>query len=271
MKKINIKMKNVSVLMMLIVTLGLTAHASAQEDVISPDRPGFGDDTKVVGKGRYQLEMGLQNERNSDLGVKVNGLFTPILYRLGINDQWELRLATDGAMRHSVTTLGSKQTDNGIGDSSLGFKWRIMDANEAKGTPDVAILGELDFATGSKAFRGEGTRPSLSAVAEWELSEDTSFGVVTGLYSEKNELGKKFTGTFLGISIGHTLAENWGGFVDIAAEEIKSKANGENVYTIGTGVTYLLTKDAQVDFSVVKGLSDSAPKLQIGVGLSVRF
>lgn len=240
-------------------------------DVISPDRPGFADGTKVVGKGRFQLETGLQYERDSNDGLLIYGTSTPSLFRIGINDSLELRISSDGWMRQSQSMQNAAQKTSGVGDSSLGLKWRLMDANESLSAPSIALIANMDFATGSKTFRGDGARPSLKAVAEWELSDEITFGSLIGVYSEKNSLGKKYTGAMVSASLSGSINEQWGTFLDVAAEKLMAKKNGDKVLTVGTGLTYLMNQDVQIDFSVTKGLTSAAPKTQVGMGLSIRF
>ncbi|MGH9379255.1 MAG: transporter, partial [Thermoanaerobaculia bacterium] len=46
---------------------------------------------------------------------------------------------------------------------------------------------------------------------------------------------------------------------------------GDDLGLFGAGVTYLMSEDPQLDAAFDAGLTDAAPDLQVGVGLSVRF
>src|SRR6266852_6252827 len=60
-----------------------------EPDLINPDRPGIADGSTVIGKGRFQIETGVQGEFRSDGRATDHTLFTPTLIRIGINDKWE--------------------------------------------------------------------------------------------------------------------------------------------------------------------------------------
>jgi hypothetical protein len=78
-------------------TLSLASHlAYAEEDKIVTDRPDFVESSDVVGKGRFQVETALEIERNRNAGIKERTTFTPTLLRVGISENWELRMETDG-------------------------------------------------------------------------------------------------------------------------------------------------------------------------------
>ncbi|MBP6336184.1 MAG: hypothetical protein KA375_01200 [Vitreoscilla sp.] len=61
--------------------------------------------------------------------------------------------------------------------------------------PSLAWLLHADFATGAKAFRGQGVRSSLRMVAEWEQTEGWSVGAMPGLFSDRNETAERDTAT----------------------------------------------------------------------------
>ena len=72
---------------------------------------------------------------------------------------------------------------------AIGIKWHAQDGDAANGIPAMSLLLHADLETGSRAFRGDGVRPSLRVVAEWELPSAWSIGVMPGVFVEKNEGG----------------------------------------------------------------------------------
>ena len=56
---------------------------------------------------------------------------------------------------------------------------------ETGNAPTMAALVHADLPTGSDAFRGSGTRPSLRVVAEWALG-DWGIGVMPGILYDRN-------------------------------------------------------------------------------------
>jgi Putative MetA-pathway of phenol degradation len=245
--------------------------AAAADDEIATDRPDFVESSDVVGKGRIQIETSLAYERDSRDGSRTRTRATPTLLRLGISDTVELRLETEGALRQRVREAGLTTKVSGQADLSLGAKWHVQDGDEAARQPGMAWLLHADGDTGSGAFRGQGWRPSLRLVAEWEFAGGYSLGVMPGLFVERNEAGQRYTGGLLGVVVGKSITELTRGFVEVAAQQLASGRNGGPVTALNMGLAHLLTPTVQVDTAVSWGLTKHTPDFGWTAGLSVRF
>lgn len=248
----------------------LAAHAA---EPISTDRPDFVESSDVVGAGRIQIETGFSSERNHAEGIRSRTRSTPTLVRLGVSDNLELRIETDGYMRSQERdqASGLTQRQRGFADASLGLKWHVRDGDEASGTPGIAWLAHLDMDSGSRAFRGQGIRPSLRAVAEWDLPHDFSIGVMPGVVADRRADGKRYAAGILAVTLGKAWTPAWRTFVEIAGQQLASRRNGGSVVTFDTGVTYLVNDAMQLDFAVSRGLNSTSPDWQWGMGVSFRF
>jgi len=256
-----------------VLALCCACSAACADDAISTDRPDFVESSAVVGAGRYQIETGLGFERNKDAGLKLRSTSTPTLLRLGINETMEFRVETDGYVRARAQDLasGSVLRERGMSDVSLGLKWHTQDGDEARGKPATAWLFHVDLDSGSPAFRGQGLRPSVRFVAEWELADDWSVGVMPGLVLDKNADGKRFSSGILAVTVGKGWTDKLHSFVELAAQQITSSKNGGSVLTFDVGAAYAITNDVQVDVALSRGLNKYTPDLAWTVGLSVRF
>lgn len=165
---------------------GLPAAAHAA-DAISTDRPDFVESSDVVGAGHVQIETGFSSERDKRDGVSTRTRTTPTLLRIGVSEAVELRIETDGYARRTTRDPAATGTlrERGYNDVSLGAKWRVQEGDEDKGTPGLAWLLHVDVDSGSSAFRGQGLRPSLRGVAEWDLPNDFSVGVMPGVLLDR--------------------------------------------------------------------------------------
>lgn len=243
------------------------------EEPLSTDRPDFVESSDVVGKGRYQFETGFATERNKADGVKERVTSTPTMLRIGLNDTWEFRVASDGILRlrSEDTATGITTRERGYGDLDLGVKWHTQDGNAETGAPAMAWLLHAEFETGSRAFRGDGVRPSLRVVAEWELPNDWSVGVMPGLFVDKNEDGDRYVGGIAAVTVGKSWTDRFKTFFELAGQQLASRKNGGNIATWDTGATYLITNDVQVDVSFSWAATKETPDFAWGVGLAVRF
>jgi hypothetical protein len=251
-----------------LLLLGLAARA---EEPIATDRPDFVESSDVVGPGRFQIETSLAWERDHSQGVRSRLQSTPTLLRYGVSETLELRLETDGRLRARASGGGSTVRQSGSADTAIGLKWHQRDGDEASGRPGIAWLLHLDLDTGSAAFRGQGTRPSLRMVAEWELAGGWSAGVMPGLYRDKNEQGRRYTGAILAAVLGKSLTEELRAFAEVAGQQLTSRRNGGKLVTLDLGLAYLLSPNWQLDTALSRGLTRESPDYSATVGLSAKF
>ena len=249
----------------LAVALSSCALAHAGDDAIATDRPDFVESSDVVGAGRFQVETGVTTDRTTRDGITVRTLTTPTLFRLGLGETAELRLETEGWTRERASGIPAT---HGMSDLSLGIKWHVLDG--AGSTPGVAWLLHVDTPTGSKAFRGEGLRPSLRAAIEWDLPEEFSLGVMPGIYVDRIG-GRRLAGGILAATLGKEWSPRWHSFIEVAGQQLASKRNGGSVVTLDAGLAFVATPTLQFDIEVSHGLTDAAPDLESGVGVAIKF
>lgn len=242
------------------------AGAHAQDDIES-DRPDFVESSKVVGKGRFQLETGPLFERDRSEAGRERTLSTPTLLRFGVADTVELRVETDGRMVRHVSEDGRRTTETGYADTALGVSWHALDAGAGRPSVGVLLFAELD--SGSRAFRGEGVRPSLRVVGEWELPNEVTLGVMPGIGVERDENGRYRYG-MLGIVAEKEFGERWRGFVEVALPHIARGRHGGTEASFDVGAAYLLSKDVQLDAMLSRGLNSRTPDMAFTIGLSIR-
>jgi hypothetical protein len=247
--------------------------AAQADDAIATDRPDFVESSDVVDAGQVQLEVALNIERDRSGGFKARARSTPTLLRIGLGHALEARVETDGFISARVTdqATGITTRDSGAADVALGLKWHMSDGDEKTGKPSTAWLLHVDLDSGSSAFRGDGKRPSLRFVAEWDLPGETSIGVMPGLARDTDPNGKRFTAGILAVTASTELATHWRGFVELAGQRLASGSRGGNIATFDAGVTYQINNDMQVDLSFQRGLTRYTPDLGAGLGWSIRF
>ncbi len=241
------------------------AHA---QDAIATDRPDFVESSNVVGDGRLQIETSLLLERDRQGAVRERTAATPTLLRYGIGDEFELRIETDGRLIQRHSAPGVRDTEAGYADTALGLKWHAMDASGS--LPSVGVLLHADLDTGSRALRGQGLRPSLRVVGEWELSNGYSLGVMPGLGVERDQDGR-YRYAILGVVLGKSINERLRGFVEVAMPQIARSAHGGTQASLDLGAAYLLSDNVQFDAMLAYGLNRRTPDMAVTVGLSFKL
>jgi len=250
-----------------------TVHAGQDDDPIEPDRPDFVDSSKVVGKGRVQLEAGYAVERNRDAGVRERTGSTPVLLRLGVSDTLEARVETEGRMRYRADGPGVQDRVHGWDDTTVGVKWHLADGDPDAGwrSPAFGLIADAAFATGSSFFRGQGVRPGLRAVAEWELPQGLSLGVMPGLVRDHDDAGRRAVNGVLAVSLGKDWGERLHTFFELAAPRIARARHGGTEASFDIGGAWVLTRDCQIDAALQRGLNHRTADLMWTVGLSIRL
>jgi hypothetical protein len=249
-----------------------SAHASTGEgdDSIVTDRPDFVESSAVVGKGRLQVETSLAAERSGRDGVTTRATSTPTLLRIGVSEDLELRVETDGRVRSWWRGAENGQA-SGMADTSLGVKWHVRDGAGEGGAPSLGLLLHADLASGARAVRADGVRPSLRGVAEWELGNAMSLGLMPGLASERADDGRRFTSAIFGVVLGKQWNPRWRSFVELAAPRIARARSGGSLLAFDVGAAWLLTPQCQLDAAVSAGLNRNTPDLAITLGLSFKL
>lgn len=255
---------------MLLFLLPAFAYA---EDSIQTDRPDFVESSNTVGKGVFQFETSASWSRDKSDGIKVRELSTPTLLRYGTSENWEVRLETDGRVHQTTDDRAAPGSDreSGYADYSLGLKWHQQDGDDKTMTPSVGWLFHLDMPGGSGAFRSHKVRPSVRGVAEWELPDDYSLGLMGGLTYGANDDGDRYWAPILGVVLGKSFTDKLRGFVELAGEELRRDKDGGSSVALDVGTAYLITDDVQVDAVLSRGLNEFTADYTLGFGLSMRF
>jgi outer membrane putative beta-barrel porin/alpha-amylase len=239
---------------------------------IVTDRPDIVESSHVVGKGRFQFETSVDYQRDKSAGVTTRTLTTPTLFRLGVTENLELRVESDGRTRERTEAAGVSDTQKGWADASVGFKWHMQEGDEKTGRPGIGWLIHADLDSGSRQFRGQGVRPSMRAVFEWDLPNDLSLGVMPGVIRDKDRMtGERFTAGILAAVLGKELSDTARVFAEVAATQIARQRYGGIIATFDLGAAYLLTKLTQVDVATRFGMNSGTPDLAVTAGLSVKF
>jgi hypothetical protein len=85
-----------------------------------------------------------------------------------------------------------------------------------------------------------------------------------GVYSDRNDDGKRFAGGILAVTPGKEWSPRWHSFVEVAGQQLTSRRNGGSVVTLDTGLAFVATPTLQFDVEIARGLSDAAPDFESG-------
>lgn len=238
-------------------------------DLINADRPGIADGSNVVGKGHFQVELGIQWENHDADGVKDRLVAVPALLRYGVNEQWELRIETAGAYAHEEV---DHQNFDGYQPTSVGAKYHFL---EGKGTkrPSLGAIARVFPSSGSSAFSNDRTQFDVRLAADWDLKPGSvwTLNPNIGVASYDAGDGSSFTAGLFATTLSYNPTPKLSYFVDTGLQSPEEK-HGKTQMIIDGGAAVILGSNLQLDLSAGTGvLGYDAPRPFVGAGISVRF
>ncbi len=225
---------------------------------VTPQRPTFSTDTNTTAHGTLEIETGMLVDPG-DITT------TPTTIKYGAGPSTEVFV---GLTPYQYLDVEGEDDEDGIGDTLLGMRFRILD--ERDGTPSFALMPFVKLPTANED-EGLGTgQVDFSLAAITSFTEAGTF--FTGYY-QFDVLGEVGGGTAIGhglaLAASRPVTDQVGVFGEVAST-IVSEFDLEPVF--GTvGATFALSDFFVLDGSVRVGLNDDAPDTQFQVGLTRNF
>ena len=150
------------VLLLTVATVAFPHVVRAQDAdprAVQPERPTVATHAHTVAPGYFEVETGLQGNR-VDAGSRAYAV--PTVLKVGLSSHLQLNLGTPAFL------AGTGQ-QAGLGDVSVGLKWRLLDDHQVLG--DFALLPAIKFPTGSvNDGTGTGTTDvGLTVIASYDV------------------------------------------------------------------------------------------------------
>lgn len=204
----------------------------AQDEVaFTADRPGVGTGTGIVGKGKVMWEAGMayDYEDGGNTFTFCNSLFR---YRLTSN--WEMRLELNG-----LHTWDNNDHVTGLDAVNLATKVRLYEGEEA--VPSIALLAGLTLPVGSEAFRPSYIAPSLTLLADHDVTDRLNIAYNAGLEWDGETAAPT---TFAALCLGYQVNDRLGAYIenyDYFAKGMKSQWN------MDLGLNWMASRRVQLD------------------------
>ncbi|MFZ1323222.1 MAG: transporter [Ignavibacteria bacterium] len=249
---------------------------SQELPTIVTDRPDITESAETVQKNRFQIESGILNNR--DQGSYYDSLnqvvyFTKefltlpnVLFRYGVNDFMELRLALSVTI--SNEDYNGKYENSSITNfdaPSFGFKFKLGKQDGIE--PSIAVIIQAVSPVLSTESVDDYIDPSIVFCFQNIVSDNFSLGYNAGL-NLQDWFGEG-DGFFLSLSGSYSFSEKV-----LAFGELFSSTNFYYlVPNIGgdLGVTYLVSNNIQLDLSGGASLENIKDDYFFSTGFSIRI
>ena len=254
------------------IVAGSQALAAA-DDEVAPATP-VAVSTGFVAAARKLIDDSLEKERAVVAVLRGN-----VVSRV-MSGSWRLSMASPYVTRAtSIVSRGPVPNDfaddtsapsadaaDAI-DLSLGARWRVVHGDANSHVPTAAWMPDLQAADAHAAA----LRPTMNLSGEWALPNDFSLGVMPGMAVDYSMAGRRQATGTLAVTLGKSWTPQWRTFVDMARDRMGTLQIAGASTSVDAGITFVATPGTQIDFAVTRGLSDTAPPFQAGVGVSSSF
>jgi len=263
-------MRPVRPVAVLALTMASSAFA-AVDDQVAPATPVV-TTSGLAASARRLVDDAMEKQR-AVVAVLRDKVVSPVMagsWRLNVGKPYVPRATapvtrpvpndfTDGALS------GNAEADSL--DLTLGARWRVLHGDANSHVPMAAWMPDMQVADA----RASALRPTMNLSGEWALPNDFSLGVMPGMAVDYNTLGRRQSNGTFAVTLGKTWSPQWRTFVDMARDRFASVQVAGVSTSVDAGVTFVATPSTQIDFAVTRGLSDTAPPFQAGVGVSSSF
>jgi hypothetical protein len=256
-----------------IASLACSGAIAAADDQYAPASPVAAADapTGFVAAARKLIDDTMEKERAvvSVLRENVVSRVMATSWRLSLGSPYITRATAIVSRGPTPNDLSDDATSTPADslDLSMGARWRVVHGDANSHVPFAAWMPDLQSADAHDAA----LRPTTSLSGEWALPNDFSLGVMPGMAVDYSTQGRRqSTGTFA-VTLGKAWSPQWRTFVDMARDRMATVQIAGVSTSMDAGVTFVATPSTQIDFAVTRGLSDTAPPFQAGVGVSSSF
>ena len=238
----------------------------------NPDRPGIANGSTLVGPHKFQIELGVQSEEHKDGDNHTRLLYTPILFRYGLDNRYELRIESQGYEQARYSAPGTETlTNRGYSAVSLGVKVHFQDSKPSNHNLSLGTIVRVFPKSGSSDFRTNKTTGDLQFVADWTLSPlwNVNPNISVGFYQDGT--GKQYTTFLLPVTVNYNINPQVTVFLEPALQTPEQHSGGTSLI-YDAGITYIFNGNTQLDFGIGTGASGQTPPHPfLAAGISHRF
>lgn len=247
---------------------------------MATDRPDATESPFTVDAGHFQIETNLfgyaRSHADADGTVVHAYEFGTTNIRLGLTHNIEFNFVWQpyGTVRTRSNNPAMVSRQSGIGAVDLRAKINLWgnDSFERPGATALAILPYVTLPT--DRYNGVGVDHVEGGVIipfAIKLNEKFGLGFNTGVGAVRNAAGTGYLTEWLAsASLSYEWSDRLGTYYEVAGRFIGGDRSVEAI-VFGTGVTYKLHANLQLDAGINFGLTDAADRINPFVGISMRY
>lgn len=251
---------------------------------MSTDRPDTTESPYSVDAGHFQLEMSFlscthdrYNPEKSNTKIDTWNV-TPLNLKAGLLNNVDLQLVIDPynvnreKIREDSDGDGVEETvvdeQDGFGDVATRVKVNLW-GNDG-GPTALAVMPYVKFPTSGANLGNNAVEGGIIIPFGFELPADWSAVAMHETdFNQDEDRGNHHAEFVNTLSVGRDIIGALAGYVEFISV-VSTEAGAEWAGSIGTGLTYGITEDIQLDGGVNFGLTRAADDINLFMGISVR-
>ena len=241
------------------------------------DRPDKTESPYTVDAGHYQLEMDVFNYSVDHYnGIPGDQRFealaiAPINIKAGVLNNLDVQLILQPyiSLRDHNVAARVVNEERGFGDLISRVKLNFW-GNDS-GPTAFGVMPYIKLPTNTDHVGNNSVEGGVIFPFAASLPYAFAIGFMTELDIKRDVLGDGHHPEFVNtITFGRDIVGNLAGFVEFSSS-VSTESGSEWVGTFDCGLTYMLTRDMQLDAGVFLGVTRSAPDINPFLGFSWRF
>lgn len=243
----------------------------------SSDRPDKTDGPRTIDAGHLQLEMDFatytfsKQTTDGDTTRATQYAIAPVNLRLGIlkNSEVDFIVSTYNIQENHDITADTKQRMEGYGDTDFRYKLNLF-GNDTDGLA-MGLISRVKIPTSQDDLGNHSVEGGQSLVADYPLF-GFDIGAETDIDVARNAADDGDHAEFINsITVHHDLIKDrLNAYVEFYSD-VPSNDDFTWIGTVDAGLLWTVTKNIQLDCSANFGVTNDAPRVNVGSGLSVRF
>lgn len=239
------------------------AEAVADEEELSPDRPGSMTGPALLARGRRQVETGYSYAR---AGAEHSQAVGEVLLRAAVSPAVELRLG----LNSFELAAGPEGRASGFDDAVVGTKLRLARGGDGPSLhPAAAMIVGTSLPSGGRTFGHHHSEPQATVAAEWTTPRETAVTVNVGAARRDAGAGVRTDEYLSGAAFAWPLGHHLRSYLEYSTSW--SAEPGSAAQEINTGVTLVPGHVFQLDTWTAVELRHGAPEYHVGFGLVRRW
>jgi hypothetical protein len=238
---------------------------------LSTDRPDTTESPYTVDAGHLQFELSLVDFAHDRTdGVTTDTVTAlPSNIKVGLLNNVDVQFVFDPYVNRRTKAGGRSARDAGFGDTTVRLKVNLL-GNDG-GPVALGVMPFVKFPTAANDLGNDKVEGGVIVPLAVELPGGFELGAMLEVDFIRDAANDGYgTALLHTVTLGHAIHGELRGYVEYAGTTFVD-AGATYSAVIGTGLTYGLGDDVQLDAGVNFGISDSADDYNVFVGVSFRI